>query len=500
MAAAIRTNSPRKPLGFTMKTHEPRPSRRSFVRFAAGAAIAPFAIGGTKASGRILGANDTIRVAVAGINSRGGAHIDEFAKMKGVQVTYLVDPDSRLFKSRAESVKSRGGNVPKAVQDIRRALEDKDIDVVSVATCNHWHSLITIWACQAGKDVYVEKPLSHNIHEGRIALDVARKHGRIVQHGTQNRSSKGVARDVAAAQSGKYGKLLVSKGYCHKPRWSIDTKPVTSPPEGFDFNIWLGPAPEQPFHGNLVHYNWHWFWDFGNGDIGNQGVHQIDIARWAIKDATLPKSVVSFGGRYGYVDQGQTPNTLMTVFDFGDVKLVFETLGLVEGKSHAKGRVDHEFFTEQGRITGGKFYPSGGGPPERLADVPPIEVHDGGHFGNFINAVRSRRHDELNADIKEAHYSSALCHLANASYRVGNELSYADARKQLNADAHTAELFGKMVFNLFNGNDINVEAEQIRIGPVLKFDPATEKFIDNPLANDLLTRKYRPPFVVPEKA
>ncbi len=289
-----------------------RQTRRAFLKAsAAGAAAATFVISGTKASGRVIGANDRIRLGVAGIHGRGGSHIDAFAKMEDVDVTYLIDPDSRLFESRTKMVQDRGGTTPKCVQDIRIALEDKQLDAVSVATCNHWHSLITFWACEAGKDVYVEKPCSHNVFEGRQCVKMARKNGCIVQHGTQSRGSSSWAKQVAAIASGKYGKLLVSKAYASKPRWSIGFKDPKDPPPELDFDLWLGPAPKQPYHENIVHYNWHWFWDFGNGEIGNQGVHQMDIARWAIPGGTLPKSVISMGRRWvdaeDFRDQGRRP-------------------------------------------------------------------------------------------------------------------------------------------------------------------------------------------------
>ena len=197
--------------------------------------------------------------------------------------------------------------------------------MISIAAPNHWHSLITIWACQAGKDVYVEKPLSHHMSEGRKCVEAARKYRRVVQHGTQKRSHQQLAQQISAIQSGKYGKLLVSKGYCCKPRWSIGFKKPAQPPAHLDFDLWLGPAPEQTYHENLVHYNWHWFWDTGNGDIGNQGVHEMDVARWAIKGATLPTRMWSLGGRFGYEDQAQTPNTLLAVYEYGETLLVFET-------------------------------------------------------------------------------------------------------------------------------------------------------------------------------
>lgn len=473
-----------------------RITRRTFVKAAAASTLFPtFTVAGTKSSGKVLGANEVVRVGVAGINGRGQSHMDGFGKLENVQVTYLIDPDSRLFGSRSRKVKQIGGNTPQTVQDIRKALDDPNLDAVSVATPNHWHSLISIWACQAGKDVYVEKPLSHNIFEGRKLAEAAEKYGRMVQHGTQSRSSTGIANEIAAVQSGKYGKLLVSKGYCCKPRWSIGFKPVEAPPPELDFNIWLGPAKERPYNGNLVHYNWHWFWETGNGDVGNQGVHQMDIARWAIKGATLPKSVWSLGGRFGYEDQGETPNTLLSVYDYGDALLVFETRGLV-GKFGQSAKIDNEFYTTEGMIADGKFHPKDGGQPEKL-DSFEINVTPGGAFGSFIQAVRSRNAQELNADALTGHYSSALCHLGNISYRLGETVPFNKASKSLGDNQQVVESFMNIRENL-QAVAVKLEETNYRLGPLLAFDAETERFTDD-AANDLLTREYRAPFIVPEK-
>ncbi len=481
-------------------------TRRPFLKRTAAAGIgATFTIAGTKASGRVIGANDTIRMGVAGIHGRGGAHINAFLGMKNVQVTHLIDPDSRLFKSRTELVKKKNGNTPKCFQDIREALEDKNLDGVSIATTNHWHAPITVWACQAGKDVYVEKPCSHNVFEGRKAVEAARKYKCIVQHGTQRRSSGGIAKQVAAAASGKYGKLLVVKGYCCKPRWSIGFKPVEEPPKELDFNLWLGPAPMQPYHKNLVHYNWHWFWDTGNGDMGNQGVHQMDIARWAIGDK-LPSSIVSMGARYvnepnhDYKDQAQTPNMELCVFDYGETLLVFETRGLVAKKKEFPRKVAVDFYCEEGAIIGGKFFPNGNSNStdkgESLVKVD-APVQPGGIFGNFIDCVRSRKRETLNADILQGHLSSALCPLGNISYRLGENASWSQIGQAMGDN--------KEVQRSLNSIDKNVRGvfpdlkPVYQLGPKLKFDPKAEKFVGNPEADALLTRPYRKPFVVPEQ-
>jgi predicted dehydrogenase len=482
-----------------------RSNRRQFLKTtaAASAVFGTFTIGGTKASGRVIGANDTIRIGVAGINGRGGAHIGEFAGRDKVQVTYLIDPDSRLFESRSKNVEAKGGNTPKCVQDIREALEDDNLDAISVATTNHWHSLITIWACQAGKDVYVEKPISHNVFEGRQCVEAAKKYGRVVQHGTQNRSSGGLARQMAAIHAGKYGKLLVSKGYCCKPRWSIGSQTPGDAPKGLDFNLWLGPAPKQPYHGNLVHYNWHWFWDTGNGDIGNQGVHEIDIARWAIKDATLPTSVWSLGGRFipgekQYHDQGQTPNMQMAVFEYGDTLLLFEVRGLV-GKKDVPSMVTNEFYTSEGVIKGGKFTARDGGKTYDV-EVPEVDVTPGGAFGAFITAMRSRKPEDNNADAETAHYSAALCHLANASFRLGEPQPFGMKAKALGDNKEVVESFESIRENL-KAVDVKLDETTYMVGPKLAFDPKTEQFTGDraAAANQLITREYREPFVVPKE-
>ncbi len=478
-----------------------RLTRRRFLKTTAAtsAAFSLFTISGTKASGKVIGANSSVRMAVAGINGRGRAHIDEFAKQENVQVTCLVDPDSRLHASRSKELSDKYNTNPNCVQDIRKALDDKTIDAVSVATCNHWHSLITIWACQAGKHVYVEKPISHNVFEGRQCVAASRKYHRVVQHGTQQRSSQQRAEQIAAIQSGKYGKLRVAKGYCCKPRWSIGFKPEGPPPEGFDFDVWLGPAPKQPFHANLHPYNWHWFWDFGCGDIGNQGVHEIDVARWGIKGATLPTKVWSLGGRFlpEGKDQGQTPNMQLSVYEFGDVLLVFETRGLVAKKGTPPFKVANEFYTTDGVIRDWKFYPKSGGDPEPLSGGE-ATVTPGGPFPAFIAAVRAGDNRMSNCDAEVAHYSAALCHLGNISYKLGKQVPMQARPRLLGDNAEVIASFDALHENL-KVVGIPIEGNQYQLGRVLNLDPKTEKFIDDDQADKLLTRLYRKPYVVPKE-
>jgi len=483
-----------------------RQPRRDFLKTAAVAGLATsFTIAGTKASGRVLGANEVIRVGVAGIHGRGGAHISSFSGIKGVQVTYLIDPDSSLFAGKSETVKKKSGAAPKCVQDIRKALEDKELDVVTVATCNHWHSLLTIWSCQAGKDVYVEKPCSHNVFEGRKCVEAAGKYKRIVQHGTQRRSS-GAWKTAKEIAEGKRGKLLVSRGTCFKRRGSIGFKENEESPKELDFDIWLGPAPKQPFHRNLVHYNWHWFWDTGNGDIGNQGVHEMDIARWMIPGATLPKSVISIGGRFGYrrrvalrgeqlpeltaadKDQGQTPNTQIAVFDYGDTLLIFEVRGLkTEG-----GVGNNQVFDNSAAVE-----------PKKAATFPGVKSPiaergpGGGIFENFIQCVRSRRAEDLDAHILEGHFSAAHCHLANISYRLGEEVPFNKKTNAFGDNKAAYDSFERMAEHL-KDNGVKLEETNYRLGRKLVIDAQQEKIVGDEEANKLLRREYRPPFVVPD--
>ncbi len=463
---------------------------------------------------RVLGANDDIRVAVVGINGRGGSHISGFGDMKGVRVVAFCDVDRNVLGNKAQAFEKKYGSKVQTYVDIRKMLDSKDIDAISIATPNHWHSLGTIWACQAGKDVYVEKPCSHNNFEGHRCLDAARKYQRIVQHGTQSRSSRSWARQVAAIASGKYGKLLVSKGAASKDgsgRWSIGFKPIEKPPENLDYGLWLGPAPEQPFHKNLVHYNWHWFWDFGNGEIGNQGVHQMDIARWAIPGGTLPQSVISLGGRWvnsteghpPFTDQAQTPNCQLTIMDFGGPLLVFEVIGLV-GRVGADGKkypnnVGNEFYLEAGAIKGGKFYPKGSDKAEDLVDVD-VKMGPGGeHFENFIAAVRSRKVEDLNADIAEGYLSSACCQLGNISYRLGQQVSGSTKPDVLGKHEEIAQSWDKVLETVKGAIGLDVSKGTYQLGPMLTFNPQRERFVKNKEANALLTRPYRQPFVVPQE-
>ena len=477
-----------------------RLSRREFLKRSAAVAGAALIIGSPRFSPRAYAANETVHVGVAGLNGRGSAHVGAYAGMADAQVTYLIDPDKKTYGKYLKRLEEKGGK-PVCVQDIRKALEDKDLDAVSVATCNHWHCLITIWACQAGKDVYVEKPLSQNVHEGRIAYETARKFKRVVQYGTgSGGTGDGI---VPLVKEGTYGKLLVSRGLCYKGRASIGFKEPADPPPELDFDIWNGPAPKQPYHANLVHYNWHWFWDFGNGDIGNQGAHQMHGALHAIAGATLPKRIISVGGRFGYKDQGQTANTQIAVFDFGETQLMFEVRGLKTGRYFDQG-VGNTFHFEKGVVAGGKFYPNGGKDAEPVTKVAAKadRVSHGADFGGFIRCVKSRDGGTIDNylwNIETAHYSSALIHLANISYRLGKDVPFGTNAKPFGDNPAANETFDRMRDHL-KENNVPLEGTTCRVGRTLQFDAKAEKFIGDPEADKMLTRPPRKPFDVPETA
>jgi predicted dehydrogenase len=402
----------------------------------------------------------------------------------------LVDPDSRLFEGRKKFVQSKFKNTPECVQDVRKVLDNKEVDVISIATPNHWHSLMSIWACQAEKDVYVEKPLSHNLFEGRKLVEAAKKYNRIVQHGTQNRSLRkwsDLAKEVA---SGKNGKLEVALGTCHKRRGSIGFKDTKSPPNELDFDVWTGPAAKEDFHDNLVHYNWHWFWNYGNGDIGNQGVHQMDIARWMIPGAVWPKSVICFGGRFGYKDQAETANTQLAIFDYGESLLVFDVRGL-SGKSNM-GISNHVYFDKNAKQ---KNTASHGlkGIKDPLADRGKVDI-----FENFIQAVRNRKEEHLDAHVYEGHVSSGLCHLANVSYRLGEKSSFNKKNKSFGSNKKGYEYFERMQEHL-KENGLNLKETDYIVGRNLEFDAKTETIKGDDEANALLNRNYRSPYIVPDK-
>ncbi len=426
-------------------------SRRDFLKATSGAAAAALA-GPMLVPRRAFGAGDRIRAAVLGVNGRGKSHIEDLMTLANVEVVTLCDPDSQVSGQRAKEFEAKYGRPVKTEKDLRRVYDDKEVDVVSIATPNHWHALATIWACQAGKDVYVEKPGSHNVREGRKMVEAAKKHGRIVQHGVQLRSSAAIQEAVQHLRKGTIGNVYMARGLVYRWRPDIGRKGTEPVPAHLDYDLWLGPARERPFSRDIVHYNWHWTWEFGNGDVGNQGIHETDLCLWGL-GVGLPEKITAMGGKFLFDDAKETPEVLSSVYHYPTEKKMIEFevrpwctnledgagVGNIfygsDGYMVVKGYDTYETFLGQKRTPG----------PTRKAG--------GDHFANFIDCVRSRDASKLNGPVETAHTSSALAHLGNIAFRLDQ---------------------------------------------VLEFDPVTEKFKGDEEANRMLTRPYRAPFVVPE--
>jgi predicted dehydrogenase len=457
----------------------------------------------------ITSPNEKLRGIIIGCHGRGGEHIAQLIQRNDVELAYICDVDTKVGNSRCAQIeKSLPGRKPKYAQDLRTALDDKTVDFVTICTPNHWHSLAAIWAMQAGKDVYVEKPVSHNVSEGRREVQAAERHKRICQTGMQSRSSRGMQEAIAYIRAGKLGEVKLARGLCYKPRASIGSKGNYTPPKEVDYNLWSGPAPVLPLTRPRFHYDWHWQWPYGNGDIGNQGVHQMDIARWGLGVDTLSNSVLTYGGRFGYEDAGDTPNTEVSIFEFGPNKtLVFEVRGL-KTRDLLGARIGTILYGSEGYVvspdlssgstisTASVFDPKGNLVKTFGRGDDPL----GGHFGNFFEAIRRRRPEELNAPILEGHLSAALCHLGNISYRLGSAHTDGEALEQLNGlktNEHAKETLGRVISHL-SDNGVHLGAKtEFRLGPQLQFDPHAETFIGHPVADALLTRDYRVPFAVP---
>ncbi|MEP6664168.1 MAG: Gfo/Idh/MocA family oxidoreductase [Verrucomicrobiota bacterium] len=479
-------------------------SRRNFLKHTSLAAA------GLSLSARswadVPGANGDIRVAIIGFNSRGQAHINEYKKMSGVRIVALCDVDKNILDGNVAKLKNAGLEL-EGFSDLRKLIDSKNIDVISIATPNHWHSLASIWAMQAGKDVYVEKPISHNIFEGRKTVEAARKYKKICQTGTQARSSEAIRQAVDYVRSGKLGKIQIARGFCYKPRPSIgQVSEALKVPASVDYDLWCGPAPMDPLRRAKFHYDWHWFWNTGNGDLGNQGVHQMDIARWFLGEKLSPR-VFAVGGRLGYVDDGETPNTLLVYHDYEKAPLIFEVRGLPE-KSGSKKMDKHQGVSigviiecEKGSAVVTSDYRSAVILDKDSREMEKFETKiapEEAHFTNFIQAVRNRKSSGLNADILEGHFSAALCHCGNISYRVGHPASLEEIRAKIKSEKGATEAFNRMVSHL-EANDVDLEKTKLTMGEILKVDTKAENFSNHSAANKLLTRDYRKPFVVPEK-
>ncbi|MFC2081243.1 Gfo/Idh/MocA family protein [Bacteroidota bacterium] len=451
--------------------------RREFIKKSAmgtaGVAIGSLAFS-SKNYASIIGANDRINVAVVGIGGRGGAHVGAWCSLKdfkNVTLKTLCDVDEKFFAKSAETVKSRTKVKPLTEWDMRRVFDDKEIDVVSFATPNHWHALGTVWACQAGKHVYVEKPASWSIWEGRKMIEAAEKYKVRVQVGFQNRSSGNVIEAIKLLHEGGIGDVYMARGLCIKPRDSFGIAEDSTPPATLHYDMWLGPVPNRPYNEKRAHYNWHWFWDTGNGDTGNQGPHQFDIARWGMNKNEHPVSVYSAGGYYGIDPKDcaqETPNTQSSVFKYSDGKMLeFETRGrFSNSESSLETKIGNIFYGSEGymEIEGHEWKAFRNREKEPFAVSKPSgaenesETLTGGedteHFIDFIDAIRSGKDEDLSCNSTEGHLSTSLPHMANISYRLGRELK-------------------------FMGNQ--------------------EKFVNDAEADAMLSREYRAPYVIPDE-
>ncbi len=446
-------------------------SRRSFIRNAAtGAFIAAVTPGALKAetieAPTILpagakGANDRIRVAVLGVYGRGKSHISEImglADKANVEVAALCDPDMIVLQERAKEFKDKYGKDVTIEQDFRKTYEDKTIDAVALATPNHWHALQTIWACQAGKDVYVEKPATHNIYEGQKMIEAAYKYNRIVQNGVQLRSSVAIREAVKHLEEGLIGRVYMARGLVFRWRPDIGDKGISKVPEGLDYDLWTGPAPLRPFSRNLVHYNWHWHWDYGNGDVGNQGIHETDLCMWGLGVNSLPEKITSMGGKFLWDDCKEVPEIQSSIYHYPKQKKIiqFEVRNWCTNLEDGAG-VGNIFYGDKGYmvVKGYGTYETYLGQKRE----PGPKRSEGGeltlHFQNWFDAIRARDMSIQNGPVQSGHLSSALAHLGNISYRLGRQL---------------------------------------------EFDPVAERFIgegENE-ANAMLSRNYRAPYVLPK--
>ncbi|MCB1120467.1 MAG: Gfo/Idh/MocA family oxidoreductase [Verrucomicrobiae bacterium] len=475
-------------------------NRRTFLKQSAlGASLF---ICGTRASHAVLGANDRFRIAVVGTHGRGKSHIAGWLEQENVEIAYLVDPDANVLAERLADLekKVQGRFTTKGVADVRTVLDDPTVDAITVATPNHWHSLMTIWGAQAGKHVYVEKPMSHDIREGRIAVAAQKKYGVVVQHGTQRRSDPQIAGLTEAIQAGKFGRLKISYGYCCKPRESIGFDAVKAPPSNLNWDLWRGPANIEQYHDNYVHYDWHWFWATGNGDMNNQGTHQLDVARWALDpDQTHPTRAMALGGRFQWGDQGETPNTMFAIAEYPNGQQVFFNVRNVNYEGYERQVENEYYFEDGGKIIREKYYAPGSDVGEEIV-VPDGHVTPGGNWAAFVAACRAGKPEMANGNARDAHYGCVMGHLMNNSYRLGKEVPFNKKAGKFGDNADAYEHFEKLHEIMAKGVGLNQNGNKYTVGPWLTFDPKKERHVGDfaKEANALLKDPNRKGYQVPE--
>ncbi|MCA9440922.1 MAG: Gfo/Idh/MocA family oxidoreductase [Candidatus Omnitrophica bacterium] len=423
-------------------------SRRKFI----GSSTAAVVAAGTLASGKVFGANEKVSVCCIGIHGQGGSHIRDITEQEGGEVVALCDVDKNVLEERSAQLKEKTGKQAKLYGDLREVMEDDSIDAISIATPNHWHSLAAILGCQAGKDVYVEKPISHNIFEGRQLVNAAKKYNRVVQHGTQSRSNPTLMRDIQLMHEGFLGDIYMAKGFTYKTgnRHSIGHAEFKSPPDNLNWDLWQGPAERAKYCDNYVHYNWHWFWQYGNGEFGNQLVHEMDVGVWGLNGG-VPIASSSTGGRYIWGDQGVTPNTQVTTFHYANGKtLLMEVRNLGSYKEAGLETTGNTFFGEKGYYVRDHGFFDYDGNPIKVDKELPYSPHK---FYNFFKTVKSRNPADNPCDALVGHISAMHCHIGNTAYRLGRNV---------------------------------------------RFDPETERYIDDPEANETISREYEKGFEVTE--
>jgi predicted dehydrogenase len=460
------------------------------------------ALGSTLTSCKKRSSDKDVRVAVIGLHGKGKHHIEQLHETSGVRITALCDVDAGELQEHSAALKKEGVE-HKTYADFRKLCEDPEVDGVIIATPNHTHALIALTAIAAGKHVYVEKPVSHNLSEGRLLVEAAAKRPKlIITHGMQRRSDKGWAAAMAWLKEGHLGAVKLSRGLNYKTRESIDL--ISEPrkvPKDVDYHLWCGPRPMAPVMRRQFHYDWHWQWPYGNGDIGNQGPHQLDVARWALGHASLPKRVMSLGGRWGYKDNGDTPNNQLAFYQFDQgPPLLFDNRGLPAKdmdwryEPAMKGiRIGNLIHCEKGYIAESKAFDLEGKTIEKF------DLRDGGqHLQNWVDAIVAGKLISPDQHIAEGHLSAALVHIANVSFRLGKALPSGQIQERLQGDSDALSTLQDFQTNL-EANRIDLAVTPAQVGPWLDFDPTTERFTGEFAieANALLQEEYREEFRLP---